>query len=208
MASLTQPGPLQLIPGLDNPFGFGPDLRGGRPIAPILSLAAVMIFVSLGISMVGRYRSGGLIERQQQKWFVLALGVSGIGLGVLSMEAIFSDRPASSIGLTVYVFSGALVPIAIGIAILRYRLYAIDRIVSRGIGYGVVTAVLGGAFAAAALTLGTVLGTQGDNQTIQVAGATLFVAALFGRVRGSRADGRRPALRPVSTTTRLGRSTR
>ncbi len=181
--SLIQPGPLQLIPALQNPFGFGPDLRGGRPIAPILSVLTVIIFLSLGISMVSRYRLAGRVERLQLKWFVLALGLSAIGLGIVTSAAILTDRPVDAIGLTVYVFAGALVPVAVGVAILRHHLYDIDRLISRSIGYALVTATLGGVFAGTALTLGTVLGSQGAGETFQVAGATLLAVALFGPIR-------------------------
>ena len=181
--SLTQPGPLQLIPALQNPFGFGPDLRGGRPMAPIFSLLTVIIFVSLGVSMVSRYRSAGRVERHQLKWFVLASGLSAIGLAIATSEAIFRDRPGDATGLTVYVFGGALVPLAIGIAILRHHLYDIDRIISRTISYAATTAVLASVFGLAALSLGIVLGSVGDGQTLAVAGSTLLVAALFGPLR-------------------------
>ena len=181
--SLIQPGPLQLIPDLENPFGFGPDLRGGRPIAPILAVAAVIIFVSLVISMVSRYRSAGPIERQQLKWFVLALGVSAIGLGIASSEAIFNDRPENAIGLSVYVFAGAVVPVAIGIAILRYRLYAIDRIISRTIAYAAITAVLFAVFAVVNLAMQTALRSVVTGNTVAVAVSTLAVAALFNPLR-------------------------
>jgi len=183
VTSLIQPGPLQLIPVLDNPFGFGPDLRGGRPIAPILALSAVIIFASLVVSMASRYRSAGPIERQQLKWFVLALGVSAIGLGIASSEAIFNDRPENAIGLTLYVFAGAVVPVAIGIAILRYRLYAIDRIISRTIAYAAVTATIGVIFTALLLSLTGLMATVAAGETIAAAASTLTAFALFQPIR-------------------------
>jgi hypothetical protein len=183
VASLIQPGPLQLIPDLNNPFGFGPYLRGGRPIAPVLALAAVIVFVSLVISMVSRYRSSGQAERQQLKWFVLALGVSAIGLGIATSESMFNDRPENGIGLTVYVFAGALVPVAIGIAILRYRLYTIDRIISRTIAYAVVTATIGAIFTALLVSLTGLMATVAGGETIAVAASTLAAFALFQPLR-------------------------
>ena len=183
VTSLIQPGPLQLIPALENPFGFGPDLRGGRPIAPILVVAAVIVFVSLVISMVARYRSAGLIERQQLKWFVLALGVSSIGLGIATTEGLFNDRPENGIGLTVYVYAGAIVPIAIGIAILRYRLYDIDRIISRTIAYAAVTATIGAIFTALLVVLTGLMTTVAGGETVAVAASTLIAFALFQPVR-------------------------
>ena len=183
--SLTQPGPLQLVPALQNPFGFGPDLRGDRPMAPIVSVLTVFIFAGLGISMTSRYRSAGTVERHQLKWFAMALGVSSIGLGILTTGAIFNSRPVDATGLTVYVFASVLVPFAIGIAILRYRLYDIDRIISRTLSYGAVTAVLALVFALAGGGLGVVLGSLAvaEGQTIAVAASTLIVVALFGPLR-------------------------
>jgi cytochrome b subunit of formate dehydrogenase len=181
--SLIQPGPLQLIPALENPFGFGPDLRGGRPIAPILVVAAVIVFVSLAISMVARYRSAGLTERQQLKWFVLALGVSSIGLGIATTEGLFNDRPENGMGLTVYVYAGAIIPIAIGIAILRYRLYDIDRIISRTIAYAAVTAMIGAIFTALLVVLTGLMTTVAGGESLAVAASTLLAAALFQPLR-------------------------
>jgi uncharacterized membrane protein SirB2 len=181
--SVTQPGPLQLVPAVDNPMGIGPDLRGGRPIAPILGLWTLIMFVALGFSMVSRYRSSGRVERLQMKWFVVALGLSAIALGMATLESVFMSGPVSGNVLTVYVFSGAVVPVAIGIAILRHHLYDIDRLISRTVSYAAITAVLAGVFGIAVLSLGLVLGSFAEGQTIAVAGSTLLVAALFGPLR-------------------------
>jgi hypothetical protein len=177
--SLTQPGPLQLVPAVDNPIGFGPDLRGGRPIAPILAVWTLIVFVALGFSMVSRYRTADRIERLQMKWFVLALGISAIALGVATTESVFMDGPVSGNSLTVYVFAGAVVPVAIGIAILRYRLYDIDRIISRTIAYGIVTAILAVVFGSIIVVLSTALSTIAQGQTIAVAASTLAAFAIF-----------------------------
>jgi O-antigen/teichoic acid export membrane protein len=177
--SLSQPGPLQLVPALENPFGIGPDLRGDRPMAPIFSLLTIVIFGSLGISMISRYRSAGTVERLQLKWFVLALGVSAIGLGFATSGAIVMSRPTNSIGLTVYVLAGAFVPVAIGIAILRYRLYAIDRIISRTIAYATVSAITAIVFGGAIVLLSSALASFIEGETIAVAGSTLAAFAVF-----------------------------
>lgn len=184
IVSLLQPGGLQLIPTVQNPFGFGPDLRGGRPIAPVLVLATMIIFASLVISMVARYRSADRVERQQMKWFVLALGLSVIGLGIATSEVILPDRIGGATGLTVYVYAGAVVPVAIGIAIFRYHLYEIDRLISRGLSWGVLTGVLVAVYAAGVLVLQGALGGVTQGQTLAVAGSTLLAAALFQPLRG------------------------
>jgi hypothetical protein len=177
--SLTQPGPLQLIPALENPFGFGPDLRGDRQISPLLVAFMVIIFATLLVSMVSRYRAADSVERTQLKWFVLALGLSAIGLGIALSEALVIDRPANPIGLTVFVFAGALVPVAIGIAILRYRLYEIDRIVSRTIAYGLVSAILAAVFGGVIVLLSAALSSFAQGETVAVAVSTLAAFAAF-----------------------------
>jgi hypothetical protein len=72
------------------------------------------------------------------------------------------------------------VPLALGAAVLRYRLYDLDRIISRTLAYGLVTLLLGGGYAAVVLLLGRLLGRS---SSLAVAGATLAVAALFQPVR-------------------------
>ena len=74
----------------------------------------------------------------------------------------------------------ALLPLAVGAAVLRYRLYDLDRIISRTLAYGLLTILLGGAYAGVALGLGQLLGRD---SSLVVAGATLAVAALFQPAR-------------------------
>jgi hypothetical protein len=76
----------------------------------------------------------------------------------------------------------AVLPVAIGAAILRYRLYDLDRIISRTLAYGVLTVLLGGGYAGVVLGLGQLLGRQ---SSLVVAGATLALAALFQPARRS-----------------------
>jgi hypothetical protein len=75
----------------------------------------------------------------------------------------------------------ALLPVATGAAILRYRLYDLDRIISRTLAYGLLTVLLGGGYAAVVLGLGQLLG--GRQSSLVVAGATLAVAAVFQPAR-------------------------
>jgi hypothetical protein len=209
--SLSQPGPLQIIPGLHNPFGFGPDLRGDRPIAPIFIVSLGIVFAGLAVSMISRYRSAGVIERHQLKWFVLALGASAIGLAIIAAETIVINRPNDAIGLNINVFAGAVVPVAIGIAILRYRLYDIDRIISRTIAYAIVSAILVLVFGGAIVLSSTALASFAQGQTIAVAAATLtaFVAfqPLLRRVRRN-VDRRFDRVRYDAEQTVAGFSTR
>jgi hypothetical protein len=179
VTGLTQPGPLQLVPAVDNPIGFGPDLRAGRPIAPILAVVALVVFVGLGSSMVSRYRLAGRVERLQMKWFVLALAISAIAVAIAIWESVFMDGPITGNGLTVYVYAGAVVPVAIGIAILRYHLYDIDRLISRTIAYGLVSAIVAVVFGGVVVLLSTALASYAQGETIAVAASTLAAFAVF-----------------------------
>ena len=179
VVSLIQPGPLQLVPALQNPFGFGPDLRGDRPLAPILVVAIGLIFVLLAISMISRYRAAGWVERHQMKWFVLSSGLSTVGLGIIVLEAIFMSGPVDAIGLTLHVFAGAFVPVAIGMAILRYHLYDIDRIISRTIAYATVSAITAIVFGGAIILLSSALASFIEGETLAIAGSTLAAFAVF-----------------------------
>ena len=69
---LTQPGPLHLTPSLNNPFSFGPDLRGGEPFSPLVTLFTIIAAPAIPLTLVTRYRMAGHTERQQLKWFALA----------------------------------------------------------------------------------------------------------------------------------------
>jgi hypothetical protein len=182
-AILLQPGALHLFPTLQNPFGIGPDFRAGQPVSPLIGVFAVTLSPSVALSIGTRYRAAGQTERQQLKWFSVALIAAFLGVGFSAWGAVLANGSPGEIGLIVYGVSLAGVPVAIAIAILRHHLYDIDRLISRTVGYAVVTAALAGVFSATALTLGSVLGSQGAGESFQVAGATLLVVALFGPVR-------------------------
>jgi hypothetical protein len=131
--------------------------------------------------LVVRYRAGSPVARAQIRWLLAAIGTSGALLGlVLSI----GRAPEYAWVWTAWYLSFLLPPIAIGIAILRYRLYEIDRIISRTIGYAVVTAVLAAVFLTTNLSLQTWVATiTGGGGTVTVAASTLLVASLFQPLR-------------------------
>ena len=181
---LIRPGPLQVFATIENPFGIGPDMRPifGPQISAVLAASGLVILPFLALSIVTRYRMSVRAGRQQLKWFILALAVALAGVAVALVGTLASGGPREA-GLVVFGFAGALIPVAIGIAILRHNLYDIDRIISRTISYAALTAVLAAVFGLVTLSLGVVLGTLGQGQGIAVAGSTLLVAALFGPLR-------------------------
>lgn len=183
---LIRPGPLHVFPTIDNPFGVGPDLRPflGDRVSEKISAMAVIILPLVVWSIVSRYRRAGHVERQQLKWVGLATGVAIGALAVAGFSATMSDRP-SEIGLALFGFAGALVPVAIGVAILRHRLYDIDRVISRTLGYAVISGVLTIVFVALILILTSLLAQFTEGQAIAVAASTVAVFALFQPVRRS-----------------------
>jgi hypothetical protein len=125
------------------------------------------------VSLVVRFRRARGVERQQLRWLVLATGVV-LALSVVVVTAVLSGAPvlASLVGgLCPAGLSGA-----IGAAVLRYRLYDLDRIISRTLAYGLLTVLLGGSYAIIVLGIGQWLAS---NSSLVVAGATLAVAAAF-----------------------------
>jgi hypothetical protein len=142
------------------------------PVLAVLSLT----------SLVVRFRRSRGVERQQLKWFTYgALLVAGswavitpTGLGEALTSPLWSLFTA---------LSGWIIPGAIGIAVLRYRLYDIDRILNRTLVYVLLTVLLGGIYAGVVLVLGQLFGQVGDPPSWVIAGATLAVAALFQPAR-------------------------
>jgi hypothetical protein len=169
-------------PALLDPAGEGLSLP---PAVEALAAVGFPLMLACGIacmlSLVVRFRRSRGVERQQLKWFVYAAAVTFAGVLVTEVAPI---PEGSALDGLVVVASLALiptVPAAAGVAILRYRLYEIDRIVNRTLVYGALTVLLAGVYAAGALGLPRLLGL-GDSQLL-VAAATLAVAALFGPAR-------------------------
>lgn len=143
-------------------------LTGGVVLLVLAALAAVA-------SLIVRFRRSRGVERQQLKWFVV-----GAVIGVLWVALAFV--PNVPAGTTV---PGLLVlPIAIGVAMLRYRLYDVDVLINRALVYGLLTGVLGLVYAAGVLVAQAVARPLTGGSDLGVAAATLAVAALFRPARG------------------------
>jgi hypothetical protein len=138
------------------------------------------------VSVVMRYRRAGGIERQQIKWLAVAGVWAALGFLVVIFGA-FTDNSALATAWMFYVLLAGI-PIAVGIAILRHRLFDIDVIINRALVYGLLTALLatlyfaGVAGAQALVNLVTRQGGQGGSPVIVVL-TTLLLAALFTPLR-------------------------
>jgi hypothetical protein len=165
---------LQLPTGrtVANPIGVaGIDLDRGL-LGAVLSGLLLVVLAAAILALVVRFRRSRGIERQQLKWFTYA--------GALVLLAPLSN---ALIGNVSYVLVLAL-PVAVGVAVLRYRLYDIDRLINRTVVYGLLTALLAGVYAGVVLVLGQLFGgIGGQPPSWVVAGATLAVAAMFQPAR-------------------------
>jgi len=178
---LFRPGPIEYgwVEAVPNPLGVdGLQWLFDVGAASLLLTFAVGLAVGLARQAV-RYRQASSQVRAQLRWFMAAVGVSAV-LGVLLFT---TSGELNELVWALWIPSILLTPVAIGIGVLRYRLYDIDRIVSRTIGYAIVTAVLAGLFAALNLGLGTVVASVTGGSTLAVAGSTLVVATLFQPLR-------------------------
>jgi hypothetical protein len=147
--------------------------------------AAVIAVVTLGAAALApllRFRAD-LVQRQQLKWFAFVIGICAVSALVAS--ALIGVLAVVATVLWGIAIAGVVVglPAAVGLAILRYRLYDIDRLISRAVVYATLTAVLGLGYAAAVLALGQLFGGRERTPSWAVAGATLTVAALFQPAR-------------------------
>ena len=162
---------------IDNPLDLR-NLHGVRLAANNLALAVTLLaFLTAAGSLVVRFRRARDLERQQLRWVAFAAGVVAV-LAVVSLVAWGAGSP-DALGWAAGV-SAAVLPLGIGAAILRYRLYDLDRIISRALAWAALTAVLGAGYAAVVLLLGQLLGRA---SSLAVAAATLAVAAAFQPAR-------------------------
>ena len=175
------PGRIAYYPTIENPFGI--DGFPGTALTAPFYLGLIALVVLSALSLVGRWRRGGTTERAQLKWVVAGAAVLALAMGayaVLFGPGQYNDLADLAVG-----FGLALFPVGIGIAILRYRLYEIDRLVSRTLAYAALTAVLAAIYVVGFVAIQAALApfTNGGGP-IAVAASTLAVFALFQPLRG------------------------
>ena len=148
---------------------------GGVLLIAVTGLAAIL-------SLAFRYRRAPIAERAQLKWLVYAGALIVVAVLGELVAARFIGPGSTSNNLQNAMGSGAvaLVPVAIGVAVLKYRLYDIDRIISRTLAYAIVTGLLAGIYAGLVLLATQVLRFSSP---VAVAASTLAAAALFSPVR-------------------------
>jgi hypothetical protein len=180
LASVVHPAPLYPeYPTIENPLAVPFLPRGlldvAQPAAAVVVLASLVVGA---VSLVGRFRRARGIERQQLRWMVWGAALAAVALlAAMAALGLEDDFYLTDLALGV---CAAVLPLATGAAILRYRLYDLDRIISRTLAYGLLTVLLGLGYIGVVLGLGRLL-PQGSS--LVVAGATLAVAAMFQPAR-------------------------
>ena len=174
-ALVLTPGPmLNGVPASQNPLGVTA-LRSVNLIDPLYLVLLGLVLLGL-VSLLVRFRRARGDERQQLKW--LPIGVALIVASFLIEDVGNATVNALADLLALAVLSGAIL-----VAMLKYRLYDIDRILNRTLVYGLVTSLLIGVYAGLVFLLGRLLDPATGDSALAVAASTLAVAALFQPAR-------------------------
>jgi hypothetical protein len=185
VGSTLGPGPLtRPLNAYENPIGIGA-LRSLTNALSAPGFLIIVIFAASAVSLVQRFRHARGDEREQYKWFTFAAALFPVAMVVVqTLDAVFGQAStADTIGSSITGIVATAIPIATAIAVLRYRLYEIDRIVSRAVVYGVLTIVLGGAYVGLVLASEALFASVARGSSVAVALSTLVVAGLFLPVR-------------------------
>jgi hypothetical protein len=170
-------------PDLENPLALPG--AAGDVLDAIQTIAFVAVLVSFPLaaaSLVHRYRAAASREREQIKWIAYAGGL--VVLAILAGQVLHASDASNwsdegSVAVLLCMTAIATLPVAAGVAILQYRLYDIDRIISRTLVYGALTVILGAAYAGLVLAGQAVFSSFAGGSDLAIAGSTLVVAALF-----------------------------
>lgn len=160
------------------PLAIAPDWPGW-PVIQAGEYVAVLTALTAAIgTLIVRFRRAHGPEREQHKWFLAALAAT-LGTVIFAFVIIVVVDANGTWMWTPAVLAYPLIPVSVGIAVLRYRLYEIDRIISRTIGWALTTGLVAAVFAALIVGLQTLLAPVTNESTLVVAGSTLVAAALF-----------------------------
>jgi hypothetical protein len=177
-------------PGVQNPLalpGTAGDVVVG--LGNLLSVPTLAFFLLTAGTLVVRYRRATGVEREQLTWLAWAVCLFCLAVIVALLLDAASNSNGNAVGtlandvwLLVFV-AITLMPVAIGIAVLRYHLFEIDRLVSRTISWAIVTAIVGGVFVGFILVFQAVFAPLVQSNELAVAGSTLLAFGLFQPIR-------------------------
>ena len=192
VALTLSPGPLPDHPGVRNPFGLEGYPMLAQVLPGVIALLPICILAS-AVSLFWRYRHSGGEVRQQIKWvafaasFVGVMYLSAVVIGFFTPDASLGSGDVSLLGdilLDAVLLSYAGVPIAVGFAVLKYRLYDIDVVINRTLVYGSLTTVLVALYFGGIVLLQRLfVALTSEQSTLAVVASTLLIAALFNPLR-------------------------
>jgi hypothetical protein len=178
---------LALAPGafpdfrVANPFGLDAIGPIGQPLDALVNALLVVGTVGALLSVVARFRRADPIQRQQLKWFGYVAAVVAVAL-IFSL--ILGDSSIADAAFNVFVLSLSGLPIAVGVAVLRFRLYDIDVLIGRTLVYVPLTALLAGLYTASVSLFQRIfVAITGDKSDAAIVFATLILATAFTPVR-------------------------
>jgi hypothetical protein len=186
------PGPVEDLGGVRNPFGIegAPWVAYAAVVVPLLPVC----ILASAVSLVLRYRRSGGEERQQIKWIAFAASFAGLlALITVVSTQMFAPESLQTAGAQplwlellqdVELLSLAGVPVAVGFAILRHRLYDIDVVINRTLVYGSLTAMLVAVYVGSVVVLQYIFrALSGGESQLAIVASTLAIAALFNPLR-------------------------
>lgn len=180
-----QPGSGDVNWSYPNPIGIF-EYNAVQESAIFAFFAAVMpVWVVLCLaSLVVRYRRAGLVERQQMKWLLVATAIFAAAYIPVFLITDFDSGPDTAFWSNLWMVAMLLIPVSIGIAILRYRLFDIDLIIRKTLVYAVLSGVLALVYFGSVVLLQNVVGRAADEQSpLVIVVSTLIIAALFAPLR-------------------------
>ena len=182
ISNALEPGQLaRPLNAHDNPLGIEA-LRSVTAVLVWAGFALILFFAVPAISLVQRFRRAQGEEREQYKWVAFAAALFPVAMVVTQVvDSVFGQTSTEdTLASTLTGVAATAIPVATAIAVLRYRLYDIDRLISRTITYLLVTGVLVGVFVGIVLLATRVLPFSSP---VGVAASTLAAAALFNPLR-------------------------
>jgi hypothetical protein len=182
VGTLLAPGKLHYFPTVSNPFPATSSVMSavGDVAAPALIFGLIFGLVALAV----RFRRSRGVERLQISWMFYLAAVL-VGSIPITTALSFTPLQVGDVPVAELFFAGVLlmIPLAVGVAILRYRLYDVDVVVNRTLVYGALSVTLGAAYIGSVLLLQLVLSPVTQGSGLAVAVSTLLVAGLFRPVR-------------------------
>ncbi len=181
------PGPLATHPSIANPFGLAPEGVSLTVLASVGEFGPLLLawsWVGAAVALIVRVERASRVERQQFKWLVYAVALMAVSFGAAVAGGRLWDPVWVFVLLGIAAFN--FFPIAVGISILRYRLYDIDLLINRTLVYGLLTAMLALVYFGGVTTTQAIfhsLTGQDELPQLVIVASTLVIAALFTPLR-------------------------